>query len=215
METGGQPSTKPWLGRGQIHTGHPDLRESQLTGPNPDQRHELMSVTDHRAILGSTAWTTEADTQAFAQKLGQALLAAPQPLSALIELHGQLGAGKTTLARHLLRALGVSGRIKSPTYGVLESYQGTAQGLPLALSHLDFYRFNDPDEWEDAGFRDLFASPGLKLVEWPERVAGRLPPADLQILIETLPGQGDADPPRQVRLQAGTPLGQTLLKALA
>jgi tRNA threonylcarbamoyladenosine biosynthesis protein TsaE len=174
-----------------------------------------MSVTDHRAILGSTAWGTEADTQAFAQKLAQALLSGPQPLNVLIELHGQLGAGKTTLARHLLRALGVSGRIKSPTYGVLESYQTTAHGKPLALSHLDFYRFNDPDEWEDAGFRDLFAHPGLKLVEWPERVAGQLPPADLQLFIESLASQSDADPPRQVRLQAGTPQGRALLEALA
>jgi tRNA threonylcarbamoyladenosine biosynthesis protein TsaE len=174
-----------------------------------------MSVTDHRAILGSTAWGTEADTQAFAQKLAQALLSGPQPLNVLIELHGQLGAGKTTLARHLLRALGVSGRIKSPTYGVLESYQAMVQGQPLALSHLDFYRFNDPDEWEDAGFRDLFANPGLKLVEWPERVAGQLPPADLQIFIESLASVGDEDAPRQVRLQAGTPLGQSLMETLA
>jgi tRNA threonylcarbamoyladenosine biosynthesis protein TsaE len=84
---------------------------------------------------------------------------------AYVELQGPLGAGKTTFVRHLLHALGVQGRIKSPTYTVLEPYQ-----LPgLAVSHFDFYRFEDPREWEDAGFREVFAAPGLKLAEWPRR----------------------------------------------
>ena len=210
MKTGSQPGQKPWFGRGQVHTGDPDLRESQLAGPNPDQRHELMSVTDHRAILGSTAWATEADTQTFAQKLAQALLALPDPGHALIELHGDLGAGKTTFARYLLRALGVQGRIKSPTYGILESYQLGA----IPLSHLDFYRFNTPEEWEEAGLRDLFAGPGLKLVEWPERAAGHLPPADLKLFISSLPGQEDEAAPRELRLQPGSPTGWQLAQSL-
>ena len=80
----------------------------------------------------------------------------------MVTLEGDLGAGKTTFTRHLLQALGVQGRIKSPTYAVMESYD---VGWPVA--HFDFYRFSDPQEWEDAGFRDVFASPGLKVCEWP------------------------------------------------
>lgn len=124
--------------------------------------------------------------------------------NAFIALHGDLGAGKTTLVRHLLKALGVQGRIKSPTYAVVEPYE-----LPnLNVWHFDFYRFADPREWEDAGFRDIFASPGLKLAEWPEKAATMLPVADMDVHLHTLD-----DGARQVTLTAHTPTGQTLLQA--
>jgi tRNA threonylcarbamoyladenosine biosynthesis protein TsaE len=124
---------------------------------------------------------------------------------ALIALHGDLGAGKTTLVRHLLRALGVQGRVKSPTYAVVEPYE-----LPeLNIWHFDFYRFGDAREWEDAGFRDIFASPGLKLAEWPEKTAQVLPTIDLDITLSTLP-----DGTRQVTLVAHTPTGTGLLRGL-
>ena len=142
-----------------------------------------------------------------------ALLAPPSGLhNAFIELHGPLGAGKTTFARHLLHALGVQGRVKSPTYAVMESYElgrgGAAPGASALgnIWHFDFYRFNDPQEWEDAGFRDVFAAPGLKLAEWPEKAEGLLPPADLRVHIEPL-----AEPLRAVRVEAHTALGQALL----
>ena len=157
-----------------------------------------MSVPDrtviHPAIVKTTVWADEADTQAFAARLASALLALPQSGDALIELHGDLGAGKTTLARHLLQALGVSGRIKSPTYALLESYAIELPTGPLAVSHLDFYRLGDPQEWEDAGLRDLFAAPGLKLVEWPERVAALMPAPDLRVFID-LTGAIEPAPP--------------------
>ena len=143
-------------------------------------------------------WRTEAETRAFAAQLA----ARPGLRTAYIELHGELGAGKTTLVRHLLHALGVPGRIKSPTYAVVEPHE-----LPgLAIWHFDFFRFNDPREWEDAGFRDLFAAQGLKLAEWPEKAAGLLPRADFVVRIEVL-----ADESRRVTLQAQTPLGRELL----
>ena len=127
---------------------------------------------------------------------------------AFIELHGPLGAGKTTFVRHLLRALGVAGRIKSPTYTVLEPYALPAGGN---AAHFDFYRFADPREWEDAGFREVFAAPGLKLAEWPDKAAGLLPTPDLRLLIE--PGAADTDPDdRAVTVQALTPLGVDLLR---
>ncbi len=125
---------------------------------------------------------------------------------AFIELHGPLGAGKTTFVRHLLHALGVQGRVKSPTYTVLEPYVIARGGAPLAVSHFDFYRFDDPQEWEDAGFRDVFAAPGLKLAEWPEKAEGLLPEADLQIHLEPL--DGDA---RRARFDARSALGRELL----
>ncbi len=130
------------------------------------------------------------------------LASRPALRNAFIELRGDLGAGKTTLVRHLLRALGVQGRIKSPTYAVVESYE-----LPgLAVWHFDFYRFNDPQEWEDAGFRDIFASPGLKLAEWPDKAAGHLPLADLVVQLAMLD-----DTARQVTLTAQTPNGLALI----
>ena len=134
-------------------------------------------------ILKTVSWPDEAATASFAQTLAQSL--ARHGLDGCLALHGELGAGKTTFVRHLLRALGVTGRIKSPTYAVVEPYEvsiASANGLrPAAIWHFDFYRFDDPREWEDAGFRDLFASPGLKVCEWPERVEGLLPSVDLHM----------------------------------
>ena len=103
------------------------------------------------------------------------------------------------------RALGVQGRIKSPTYAVVEPHE-TAQ---LAIWHFDFYRFDDPREWEDAGFRDIFASPGLKVAEWPEKAAALTPLADLAIYIEATD-----ETERKVTLLAHTPLGRSLLQGM-
>ena len=132
----------------------------------------------------------------------------------MVSLHGGLGAGKTTFVRHLLSALGVTGRIKSPTYAVVEPYTlGT-----LNIWHFDFYRFNDPNEWEEAGFRDIFASPGLKLVEWPEKAGVYLPQTDVLISIEVLADAVDmthatdqANAARGLTLSAFTPTGKALL----
>ncbi len=154
----------------------------------------------HEPILETRLieWADEAACEKFAQQL-----AAQVPLrNAFIALHGPLGAGKTTFVRHLLRALGVAGRIKSPTYAVLEPHQANG----LNISHFDFYRFADPREWVDAGFRELFAEPGLKLAEWPENAQGMLPQADLDMHIEPVD-----DHHRQVTLQALSPQGLALL----
>ncbi len=171
-----------------------------------------LTAADHRQIVETArspapaqghclCWDDEDETARFAAWLARQ----PGLRNALLTLHGDLGAGKTTFARHLLRALGVAGRIKSPTYAVVEPHQAG----DLAIWHFDFYRFSDPREWEDAGFRDLFASPGLKLVEWPENAAGLLPTPDLAIYIEA-----EDDVRRHVTLHAATALGQTLIQAL-
>ena len=159
---------------------------------------DLMTTRFHPLIVKTLTWPNEAATKAFAQNLAKR----PALSNALLELHGDLGAGKTTFVRHLLGALGVTGRIKSPTYAVVEPYTLDE----LNIWHFDFYRFNDPDEWEEAGFRDIFASPGLKLVEWPEKAGPHLPQADLLIAIEVL--EGDA---RALTLSAFTKTGEALL----
>lgn len=162
----------------------------------------------HPPIVKNITWPDEAATQSFARALAQK----PAIRQALVELHGDLGAGKTTFVRHLLGALGVQGRIKSPTYAVVEPYTLDASTLDsghnpeLAIWHFDFYRFNDPHEWEEAGFRDIFASPGLKLVEWPEKAGDHLPLPDLVMAIEMLP-----DETRRITLRAHTPTGAELL----
>lgn len=143
-------------------------------------------------------WPTEADCAASATRLAAALRAGAGLHDAFIELHGPLGAGKTTFVRHLLHALGVQGRVKSPTYAVVEEYEiDVSTEAPWHIWHFDFYRFDDPQEWEDAGFRDVFASPGLKLAEWPEKAEALLPPADLRIDIDA-----PVDAPRVARFTA-------------
>ena len=137
------------------------------------------------------------------------MAARPQIRHAFLALRGDLGAGKTTFVRHLLRALGVSGRIKSPTYAVVEPHEGApapGESAPLPIWHFDFYRFNDPREWEDAGFRDLFAGPGLKLAEWPDQAAGLLPTPDLTLDFAVM-----SDDAREVTICAHTAVGQGLI----
>ena len=138
-----------------------------------------MAIEDHPLIVKNITWQDEAQTRAFARTLA----AQPSLANALVELRGELGAGKTTLVRHVLQALGVEGRIKSPTYAVVEPY--SLPGREMQAWHFDFYRFNDPGEWEEAGFRDIFAGPGLKLVEWPDKAGDHLPTPDLVIGIQT------------------------------
>ncbi|HNO76015.1 tRNA (adenosine(37)-N6)-threonylcarbamoyltransferase complex ATPase subunit type 1 TsaE [Nitrosomonas mobilis] len=95
-------------------------------------------------------------------------------------LHGELGAGKTTLVRGMLRHLGHSGKVRSPTYNLVEIYKISR----LYFYHFDFYRFNDPSEWEDAGFREYFNPDSVCLIEWPEKAAGLLDSPDLDITID-------------------------------
>lgn len=162
-------------------------------------------------------WLNEDDTAHFARHLATC----PALTQATLALHGDLGAGKTTLVRHLLRALGVQGRIKSPTYAVVEPHTSHCcallpPGEVLCIWHFDFYRFNDPREWEDAGFRELFGGPGLKLVEWPQRAGSLLPVIDLDIHLQAQDAPACDEPavPRRVRIEAHTPTGLRLLQHL-
>jgi tRNA threonylcarbamoyladenosine biosynthesis protein TsaE len=126
--------------------------------------------------VSADVWTTHSgeETEALAARL---LGMPPDPATPrIVELAGDLGTGKSTFARGALRALGVSGPIKSPSYTLLESYE-----LPAVTAvHLDLYRLNDPDELENLGLADYHRPGYLWLIEWPERAAGRLPRSDLR-----------------------------------
>ena len=98
----------------------------------------------------------------------------------VLHLRGELGAGKTTLVRGLLRALGYRGRVKSPTYTLVEPYAD----LRLNLYHFDFYRFKNRSEWLSSGFREHFNAESLCIVEWPERAGDLIATPDLEIHLE-------------------------------
>ncbi|MCF8165226.1 MAG: tRNA (adenosine(37)-N6)-threonylcarbamoyltransferase complex ATPase subunit type 1 TsaE [Rhodoferax sp.] len=126
----------------------------------------------------------EADTAALAQKLASSLsqLFQLDPGAHLnISLEGDLGAGKTTFARHLIQGLGYEGRVKSPTYTLCEPYPLIIDSKTLAMNHFDLYRVRDPLEWQEAGFAEHFDEPGFCLVEWPEKAEGTLPAFDIEI----------------------------------
>lgn len=163
----------------------------------------------HRPILG-TLTRTWPDEAACAADAAAWVRRAPAALAdAIVSLDGPLGAGKTAFARHLLRALGVSGRVRSPTYALMEPYEWVAAGgVRVAASHFDFYRFDDPEEWSSAGFRDVFAAPGLKLVEWAARAGDLMPAPDLELQLEPL----EADR-RRVVARAYTRCGRDLIDA--
>lgn len=126
-------------------------------------RHLSLALADESATLA----------------LGAAL--APKAANGLVlHLSGDLGTGKTTLVRGLLRALGYPGRVKSPSYTLVEPYDLSR----LHLYHFDFYRFKDRTEWLSTGFREHFGPDSFCIVEWPERAGGLIAPPDLEIRLE-------------------------------
>jgi tRNA threonylcarbamoyladenosine biosynthesis protein TsaE len=121
----------------------------------------------------------ELPDEAATLRLGAALAVGVAPGRTLY-LQGDLGAGKTTLVRGLLRALGHAGRVKSPSYPLLELYVVSR----LHLYHFDFYRFKNEAEWQESGFREYFNAQSACVVEWPERAGGLLPPPSLAIRLQ-------------------------------
>jgi tRNA threonylcarbamoyladenosine biosynthesis protein TsaE len=141
--------------------------------------------------------------EAATLRLGAALAAGVGP-GRVVHLRGDLGAGKTTLVRGLLRALGHAGRVKSPTYTLVEPYTLSR----LDFYHFDFYRFRDKDEWVASGFREYFSPASACFVEWPERAGGLLEPPDLEIRLEI------AGESRRALIEACTPAGRSWLSSL-
>jgi len=148
-----------------------------------------------------------ADENATA-RLGAALARAIEAEGAAIAAHGlvvalagDLGAGKTSVVRAMLRALGVTGAIKSPTFSLVEPYVVSS----LDFYHFDFYRLADPEEFSFAGFREMFGPAAVCLIEWPDKAGGHLPTADLRIALRVA-GEG-----RHASVTAATELGATCL----
>jgi tRNA threonylcarbamoyladenosine biosynthesis protein TsaE len=139
----------------------------------------------------------EAATLAFGAQLARELTP-----GLTFYLEGDLGAGKTTLVRGVLRALGYGGRVKSPTYTLAESYSLPA----FELYHFDLYRMHDPREWLDAGFRDVSDGQVVSLIEWPEKAAGWLPPPDVIVRLKI------ADDAREIECEAASPRGAHYLE---
>jgi tRNA threonylcarbamoyladenosine biosynthesis protein TsaE len=146
-------------------------------------------------------WPDEASAKAYAASWVDGIL---NTTTLTMVLVGDLGAGKTTFTRYLLQAMGVEGRIKSPTYTLMESYTATGG---MSVYHFDFYRFHDDQEWEEAGFRDVFASPGLRVVEWPERVYRLLPTPDIVLHLTS-----ETDQSRSIIVHAFTKTGLGILR---
>ncbi|MFO0231486.1 MAG: tRNA (adenosine(37)-N6)-threonylcarbamoyltransferase complex ATPase subunit type 1 TsaE [Burkholderiales bacterium] len=157
----------------------------------------------------TVALADEAATAALAARLAPTL--AP---GLVVWLVGGLGAGKTTLVRGLLSALGHTGAVRSPTFTLLEPYN-----LPrFPVYHFDFYRFSSPDEWRDAGFDEYFRGDGACLVEWPELAGPALPAPDLQIALDFAAQagpDGERGGARIARLEAHGDAGRRCLSAAA
>jgi tRNA threonylcarbamoyladenosine biosynthesis protein TsaE len=139
---------------------------------------------------------------AATKSLGARLSAVLQ-VGDVVSLEGDLGAGKTTLVRGLLEGLGYTGKVKSPTYALVEPHVVSG----LNLYHFDFYRLNQPEEYLEAGLDEYFAGQGICLVEWPDKAAPYLPASDLRVELSVM---GDG---RKARLQADSERGRACLSA--
>jgi tRNA threonylcarbamoyladenosine biosynthesis protein TsaE len=154
----------------------------------------------HSSYHNNSVTTCHLESESVTLTFGAEIATILRP-GLIIFLRGDLGAGKTTLARGILRGLGHEGKVKSPTYNLVEIYKISR----LYFYHFDFYRFTDPIEWEEAGFREYFNENSICLVEWPEKAEKLLPVADIRISF-TIIGTG-----RKIEIQAGTEVGRQCL----
>lgn len=151
--------------------------------------------------------TLELPDAAATERLAARIAACLEP-GFVLHLSGDLGAGKTTFTRALLRTLGYAGRVKSPTFTLLESYELSR----FQLYHFDFYRLSSDRGWLDAGFDDYLDGHSVAVIEWPERAGATLPAPDLYLRLAFDPGHGEQA--RVVELQAPTPRGRACLSTL-
>ena len=170
-------------------------------------------MTEKTFLLSSEVETAEIASK-FALAISTLLKESNSSKSAMnlalhISLIGDLGAGKTTFTRYLLKALGHTGKVKSPTYTLCEPYQLAIDGREFSLHHFDLYRMRYAEEWLDAGFRDTFSNPGICIVEWPEKAEGTLPATDAELHLTM-----NDDESRELIIKATSSNGKALLEAL-
>jgi len=178
-----------------------------MTGKQTPQASPQVSIKQYCRQEAETAKLA----QGFATAVEHLLLENPST-HLNIALEGDLGAGKTTFARHLIQALGHQGRVKSPTYTLCEPYPidqaNQSSNTPsLMVFHFDLYRMRTPLEWQEAGFVEHFDVPGLCLIEWPEKAEGTLPPFDIQLLLAS----GDHEDERVITMNAFSDQGKIVL----
>jgi len=211
MAAGLQPGSQPHLGGGEPSIRDTHLIEAERPAPRLDIRSEAGQVfLPARKIIvfevhprndsGPSARLHLPDEDATLAAGARLATALPPRLTIL--LRGDLGAGKTTLTRGLLRGLGFTGRVKSPTYTLVEPYKDSR----ISVYHFDFYRFTHAEEFLEAGLDEYFEGDGVRLVEWPDRAHPYLPAADLEVLLHVAPSGG-----RELSLRALSPEGQTCL----
>ena len=155
----------------------------------------------------------EAETAALAQQIGVAIsqfLQSNPGAHLNIGLEGDLGAGKTTFARHCIQGLGFTGRVKSPTYTLCEPYPlklAHSSATNITAYHFDLYRMRSALEWQEAGIAEHFDEPGFCLIEWPEKAEGTLPPFDLIIQMQA----GTHEDERDIEIRAFSDKGKQIL----
>ena len=202
-----QPLLQARFGLMQVGIADTDCLKAQFLAPLLDlsgQRsviHKLGCVNLHEPNDSriKVSLIDEVATGAFAARLAREI----KP-GMVIYLRGDLGAGKTTLVRGILHALGYCGRVKSPTYTLLEQYHAGG----LHLRHFDLYRFDDEGEWEAAGFRDEFDGSNVCMVEWPQNAQALMPEADIEIRFDILPHG------RSIEVLANSQTGRECLNAI-
>ena len=174
------------------------------------------SFTVHCSDEAATAALVQALARSLSASMNSQLSQSPETAHLHISLHGDLGAGKTTAVRYLLKELGYTGKVKSPTYSLCEPHVLQINQHAIQLYHFDFYRMQSPSEWIEAGLEEHFTShePTICIVEWPEKAGNTLPVMDLGIDIKGNPDVHQPVHERQVTFHANTPRGQELLKNL-
>ena len=203
----GKPFLQPGLCGGKLSVRDTYRRKTQFTPPLLDGFCQCVQV-DFPGLVHLMNHSEQAIQlplldESATSRLGMLIAESIVP-SMKIYFRGDLGAGKTTLVRAILRALGYEDRVKSPSYALVEAYKVSS----LYLYHFDFYRLHNPNEWTDSGFREMFASRAACLVEWPEMAGNTLPLPDLDIHL-SICGEG-----RRATLVANSESGRTCLSAL-
>ena len=170
----------------------------------------------HCSDEAATAALVQALAQALSASMNSQLSQSPREAQLHMSMHGDLGSGKTTAVRYLLKELGYTGKVKSPTYSLCEPHHLQINQHAIRLYHFDFYRMQSPSEWIEAGLQEHFTShvPTICIVEWPEKAGNTLPLMDLSIEIKANSSIHHHEYERQVTFHANTPKGQELLKNL-